>query len=134
MYIPKGVAHETVLRKEGSGGYGLRHKNGDLYLKVLIRRDDYFSIDGNNVKTTNYIPISTAVLGGSVHIETLHGVVEVKVDPGTQSGDEKRLPNYGMPSIYSQRMGDQIISYRIRVPRTAGEAEREIFSGLGVLK
>lgn len=134
MYIPKGVGNETVLRKEGSGGYGLRHKNGDLYVKVIIKKDEYYTVDGNNVRTTNYIPISAAVLGGTINVETLHGTVEVNIEPGTQSGDEKRLPNYGIPSLYSQRMGDQILSYRIRIPKVTDEAEKEIFNGLGVLK
>ena len=60
--------------------------------------------------------------------------MEVKIDAGTQSGEEKRLPNYGMPSVYSQRMGDQIISYRILIPKSTGEVEKSIFSGLSALR
>ena len=108
----------------------MRHKNGDLYVKVLIEKDDYYTVDGSNVRTTNYIPISTAVLGGSINVETLHGPVEVMLEPGTQSGDEKRLPNHGLPSLYSQRTGDQIMNFRILIPKEVEETHRQIFREL----
>ena len=108
----------------------MRHRNGDLYVKVDLEKDDYYTIDGNNIKTVNFIPISVAVLGGTLEIDTLHGKVEVKIKAGTQSGDEKRLPNYGLPSSYSKRMGDQIISYRVSIPRKIKQEEKIIFQSL----
>jgi curved DNA-binding protein len=85
--VPKGISNQTVLRKERAGHQGFKSKNGDLYVKVDIPEDKYFKVEGQNVKTTQYIPISVAVLGGKVTVKTLRGMVEVNVAPGTQSGE-----------------------------------------------
>lgn len=53
----------------------------------------------------------TATLGGMVKIKTVYGMHDVKIEPGTQSGQEIRLFNLGLTSQYSRRKGDQVTKY-----------------------
>ncbi len=50
----------------------------------------------------------TAACGGIALVETVHGLQEIKIPPGTQSGTEIRIFNSGLKSPYSKRMGDQV--------------------------
>lgn len=41
-------------------------------------------------------------------IETVHGLKEIAIEAGTQSGSEIRIFNAGLRSQFSKRMGDQV--------------------------
>ena len=51
----------------------------------------------------------TAVCGGVTSIETVYGMKEVTIKPGTQSGVDVRLFNLGLKSPYSKRLGDHVL-------------------------
>lgn len=55
-----------------------------------------FSRDSENVLSEAEIPFTKAVFGGPVHIETLKGMKELKLEPGTKDGTKKVLKGAGM--------------------------------------
>ncbi len=60
----------------------------------------------------------------------MYGPVEVSVTPGTQSGDEKRLTNLGLASMFSKQMGDHIVTFKIRVPKPTEIKNRALYEAL----
>lgn len=40
-----------------------------------------------------------AVLGGEITIRTLYGDIKMKVDPGTQNDEKKKISNYGVQKL-----------------------------------
>ena len=68
---------------------------------------------GMDVYTTVRVPFTTAVLGGEAKVETLHGNVLCKINPGTQSGTKIRLRGKGIVSMKDKNQhGDQYVTVR----------------------
>jgi molecular chaperone DnaJ len=55
---------------------------GDLFLKIKVKSDKKFSKEGFDLVTEETVHFTTAVLGGTVSINTIHGKKEIKIDPG----------------------------------------------------
>lgn len=63
-------------------------------------------------------------------LRTLYGQVEVTLAPGVQSGDEKRLTNLGLPSMYSKQLGDHIVTLKINIPQGVDAHCRSLYEAL----
>lgn len=74
----------------------------------------YFCKTGNNVHSEIELEYLTAVFGGDIHIDTVQGMKKISIPPGTQSGHEMRLFNYGIKSAFSNRVGDHVIYFLFR--------------------
>jgi DnaJ-class molecular chaperone len=100
--IPAGVDDGVLIRVSNEGGGGMKGKpNGDLRLHINVQRDAYFARDGPNVHVDKPLSLTQAILGGSVDVLTLGGMVEVKVPPGTQPGAKLVLRGKGIKDVNS---------------------------------
>ena len=70
-----------------------------------------------------------AVLGTTVAVATLDGAVQVKVPPGTQSGQKLRLRARGLPGHGGSR-GDMHVEIKVVVPEKLSDAERRLWEQL----
>jgi DnaJ-class molecular chaperone len=62
------------------------------------------------------ISLQDALLGGSVTVQTIHGAVEMKVPPGCQSGEMKRLKGKGIQSQHQSKVGDHLVRLVVSIP------------------
>ena len=60
---------------------------------------------------------------------TLNGRVNIRIPPGTQSGQKFRVRGRGLPQR-DGGSGDLIVMTRIEVPDRVGEAERKLWEQL----
>lgn len=130
--IPAGVSDGQRLRLRGYGGEAPQGgTRGDLYITFRILPDKVFSRVGNDLHLTATLPLTTAVLGGEVVIETLKGNVRVKVSAGTQPGSKLRLRGKGFP-IYKHEgsYGDLIVSFQLSIPNAPTPQQRKLFEEL----
>ncbi|MBQ2969227.1 MAG: J domain-containing protein [Bacteroidaceae bacterium] len=130
--IPAGVSDGQRLRLRGYGGEAPQGgTRGDLYITFRILPDKVFSRVGNDLHLTATLPLTTAVLGGEVVIETLKGNVRVRVSAGTQPGSKLRLRGKGFP-IYKHEgsYGDLIVSFQLSIPNAPTPQQRELFEEL----
>ena len=67
---------------------------GDLMVQIKVKPHAYFKRDGSDILTDQYITVSQAVLGADLNIKTLYGDIKMKVDPGTQNEEKKKIANY----------------------------------------
>ena len=131
--IPKGVDTGQNLRvaQKGhaseSGG-----PMGDLLINVVVKPHHIFKRTGYDITSEIPIPVYKAVLGGSVDLETLYGPVELKVSPGTNSGDKKRLSRYGITHLppNTSKKGNHLVSFKVKIPKNVSEEERKIYEEL----
>lgn len=65
-----------------------------------------------------------AALGATIAIPTLGGKIDLKVPPGSQSGQKLRLKNRGLPGISP---GHQYILLKIITPPPKTEAATELY-------
>jgi curved DNA-binding protein len=123
--IPPGVTEGQVIRLAGQGapGHG-RGGRGDLYLKVTLRPDPVFSVQGRDVTVSLPVAPWEAALGATVQVPTLGGPVDLRVPAGSDSGQKLRLRGRGLPG---SPPGDQYVVLKVVLPRADTPRARELF-------
>jgi curved DNA-binding protein len=128
--IPAGVTDGQRIRLAGEGGRGSGGgPSGDLLLRVRIKPDRRFRLQGRDVFVELPVAPWEAALGTSVEVPTLDGTARVKVPPGTSSGRRLRLRGEGLPGPGKQQ-GDLFATVKIVLPKSLGKRERELFEEL----
>jgi curved DNA-binding protein len=128
--VPPGVTDGQRIRLGGQGGQGADGgPPGDLYLRVRIRPDEHYRIDGRDIYVDAPLAPWEAALGATVPILTPGGEVKLKVPAGSSSGRRLRLSGEGMPNRRG-RPGDLYAEVRIVVPHRLRKRERELFEEL----
>jgi curved DNA-binding protein len=130
--VPPGSVDGTRIRLRGQGGPGTDGApNGDLFLRVRVRPDPGFELDGRNLKTTLDVTPWEAALGAKIPLKLMDGkTASLTIKPGARSGSQLRLKGRGMPARGRKPAGDLIAELRIVVPDPISEDERELFEKL----
>jgi len=120
------------LRIKGKGGRSPSGgENGDIYIKIRIRPDQEYKVDGHNLIKEVPVDLYTAVLGGKMRVNTLAGTINVNIPKGTQPGKMLRLRGKGMPVHgKSGQYGDLLLKLKIEVPQDLSEEEEKLFKKL----
>jgi curved DNA-binding protein len=129
--IPPGTTDGTRIRLTGQGGQGIAPgaPAGDLYLRIRLERDPRFEIDGTDLRTNVAVAPWEAALGASVEVDSLDGVVALKVPAGCDGGQTLRLRGLGLPRGGGVR-GDLLVRVRIVVPKGLTDEEKRLFEEL----
>jgi curved DNA-binding protein len=126
--IPPGVTDGTRIRLAGKGGEGMGGgPPGDLYLRVHLEPHPRFQVDGHDLLVEVAVTPWEAALGATVEVEMLDGSVNLKIPPGTQSGQKLRLRGKGLPRKKDGR-GDLYARVKIVVPEVLSPEEKELFA------
>jgi curved DNA-binding protein len=132
--IPPGVRSGQKIRLAGQGQMGRGGTAGDLFLKIDVLPDPRFKVEGSDLQATVPITPWEAALGGEAEVDTLDGAVRVRVPAGTSSGRKIRLRGKGLASRNGGSggadRGDLIAEFRIVVPDSLTDRERELFQEL----
>jgi curved DNA-binding protein len=111
------------LAHQGAPGFG-GAPAGDIYLLIELAQHPIFRAEGRDVYLTLPIAPWEAALGATVCVPTLAGRVELKVPPGSQSGQRLRLKGRGLPGASS---GDQYVELKIVTPAAGNAAARSFY-------
>jgi curved DNA-binding protein len=124
--IPAGVRDGQIIRLAGEGAPGAGGgPSGDLLLRVRVRPDPRFRVDGRDLHTDVAVAPWEAVLGAEVEVPALDGPpTRVKVPAGSSCGRRLRLRGQGMAG------GDLYARVKIVVPKKPSKKERELFEEL----
>ena len=136
LTIPAGVENDQSIKIKGKGGTGINAgPNGDLYIKFIIENHTQFKREGNNLYATVDLDVYTAVLGGTITVDTLNGKAKLKIKPETKNATKVKLKEKGFP-IYKKegKYGDLIITYQLQTPTDLSEKEIALFKELQKLK
>lgn len=129
--IPAGVTDGVQLKVSGKGndapGNGI---SGDLLVVIQEQPHAYLKREGLNLHYDYYISISEAVLGTTKEIDTLSGVVRIKIDAGTQAGKILRLRGKGLPSLEHYSKGDLLIHINVWTPQTLTREQKKFFESM----
>ena len=83
--------------------------------------------------------VAEAALGAKIDVPTIDthdggGRTQLKIPPGTQTGQRLRLREKGVPSASREGVrGDEIVEVKIVVPKVQDERSKEILRELAVL-
>lgn len=125
--IPPGTLDGNTLRMKGLGQPGTGGgAPGDLILDIKVHSDPVFTPikeEKLNVKSSFEISLSTAVLGGKVHVRNPdESATTVTIAPGTQNGDFHVIPQQGMGHT-----GDHKVYFNVKIPKNLNNSQMELF-------
>lgn len=126
--IPAGISDQTRLRLAGQGEVGEGGGTaGDLYVDITIAKDRRFTRDGDDLHCWVRIPMSWAVLGHGVDIDTFDGPRTIDVPAGCQPDDTVTLKGLGVTKIRQQSdRGDLIAHVSVEIPTRLDDHERRL--------
>ena len=126
--IPAGVEDGTRIRLSGEGEAGYQGgPSGDLYIFIKEKPHSIFKRDSENLYCRAPIPMTIATLGGEIEVPTLDGsIVKVKIPSGTQSGNNFRLSNKGMPRVRQSGTGDLYLEAFVETPVNLSNNQKDL--------
>jgi DnaJ-class molecular chaperone len=93
---------------------------------VGVRGNSKFHREGNDIVTEHVIPLSIAILGGTIEIETVHGQVTLKIPGGTQPDTLMRVKGKGVPRVRGGGSGDHFVRIKIQIPTRINTRQKEL--------
>ena len=128
--IPQGVPEGICLRVPGQGEEGIAGApHGDLYLRVHYATHPLFRVEAGQLCYDLMLAPWEAVLGINLTVPTLKAGVQIRIPPGTQSGQKIRIKERGLPEKDGSP-GDLFVIPRIQVPRESTEREQMLWREL----
>ena len=131
--IPQGIRDGEKIRLIGQGKPGTNGaKNGDLFIKINIKDDKKFKLQGSDLYTDLCITPWEAALGTRVNIGSIDEETKVYIPQGIQSGEKIRIPGKGYKDGRGAR-GDLVAEVKIMVPKKLTSDEKKIFEQLNTI-
>ncbi|KAJ3211146.1 hypothetical protein HDU67_004759 [Dinochytrium kinnereticum] len=128
--VPPGVDTGMKVRMAKKGSYPIEGDGepGDLLATIEVEPHSIFKRDGPNVLVTTDLPLHIAILGGTIRIPTIDGDVDLKVPPGTQMDERKRLPRRGIRVVGRgpTDRGDQYVTFKVHVPKDLTARQKKL--------
>jgi molecular chaperone DnaJ len=133
--IKAGTRDGQRIRLQGKGNAGTNGgAAGDLFVIVRTAPHPVFTRVGDDIHLTVPVSVPEASLGAKVDVPTIDGRAQLKIPPGTQSGQKLRMRERGVESsLRPDQRGDQIVTVEVVVPTLADERSREIMRELAKL-
>jgi molecular chaperone DnaJ len=133
--IPAGVDNGTRIQLAGEGEVGPGGgPAGDLYVEIHEKPHAVFQRRGDDLHCTVTIPMTAAALGTKVPLETLDGMEEVDIRPGTQSGQSIPLHQRGVTHLRGGGRGDLIVHVEVITPTKLDPQQEDLLRQLAVLR
>ena len=126
--IKPGTRDGQRIRLGGKGNAGMNGgAPGDLFLNIRVGSHPVFTRQGDDIHVAVPVTVGEAALGAKIEVPTIDGRAQLKVPPGTQSGQKLRMRDRGVPSTANnEARGDQIVTIEIMVPKVQDERSKEI--------
>jgi molecular chaperone DnaJ len=136
--IKAGTRDGQRIRLAGKGNAGTEGAtNGDLYLIIKVAPHKLFQRVGDDIHISVPVTVMEAALGAKIDVPTVDGAgtetgrAQLKIPPGTQTGQKLRMREKGVTSAVREGMrGDQIVEVKIVVPKVQDERSKEILREL----
>ncbi len=125
--VPAGIRDGEKVRLIGQGKLGQNGgKNGDLFIKIKIEKDNRFELIGYDLYTSLYLTPWEAALGTRANLEGIDDTVSVYVPAGIGSGEKLRIAGKGYKDGKGGR-GDLVAIVKIVVPKKLTEQEKDLY-------
>jgi len=133
--VPPGVDDGTTLRMRGSGEAGVRGgADGDLFIRIQVRPHEFFARRGDDLLCELNVPLTQAVLGADIPVQTLDGSEIVRLPAGTQHGTVVHLKGHGVPRLDGRGRGDILVHVTVDIPAHVKQDERRLFEEIARLR
>ncbi len=128
IQVPAGIEPGEMIRMTGRGEGIKGGTPGDLYIKVHVQRHATIQRNDSTLGSTLRVKLSDALLGGTYGVETLDGIVNIKIPEGVKHGEILRIKGKGVP-VGSSR-GDFHVTISIDIPQKLSKTARKLVEEL----
>jgi molecular chaperone DnaJ len=107
---------------------------GDLYIEIHERDHPTFDREGDDLHCQLKVPMTTAVLGASVKLETLDSTEQITIKPGTQPNATITLNARGVPHLRRGGRGDLHVHVNVEIPTRIDAEQEKLLRELATLR
>ncbi|KAG1327083.1 putative Chaperone protein dnaJ A8, chloroplastic [Cocos nucifera] len=135
LKVPAGVDSGSRLRVRSEGNAGRRGgPPGDLYVFIEVLSDPVLKRDGNKILCTCKVSYIDAILGTTIKVPTVDGMVDLKIPEGTQPGTTLVMAKKGVPYLGKPNTrADQLVRVQVEIPKRLSSEERKLIDELANL-
>lgn len=126
LKVPAGIDDGATIRLKERGeaiGGGSR---GDLYVNIRVKAHKKFTREGDIILSEEHVSMIDAALGTEIDVETVDGLVKMKIPAGTQSGTDFKLASHGVPHLRGSARGSHIVSVIVDTPTKLTKKQKEL--------
>ncbi|HEX7368318.1 MAG TPA: molecular chaperone DnaJ [Candidatus Saccharimonadales bacterium] len=131
LKIPAGIDDGATIRLREHGEAVANGPKGDLYVNIRVKPHKKFTREGDLILSEEHIDMVAAALGTELDVETVDGLVRMKVPAGTQSGSDFKLSGHGVPHIKSSSRGAHIVTIVVDTPTKLSRQQKELLEQFG---
>jgi molecular chaperone DnaJ len=133
--VPAGVEDGMRIRLNAEGEVGPSGgPPGDLYIEVHEREHPQFEREGDDLHCHLKIPMTTAVLGSTVTLQTLDSEEKINIKSGTQPGATITLNARGVPHLRRGGRGDLYVHVDVEIPTRIDAEQEKLIRDLATLR
>ncbi|KAK2654699.1 hypothetical protein Ddye_014555 [Dipteronia dyeriana] len=135
LKVPAGVDSGSRLRVRGEGNAGRRGGSpGDLFVVIEVIPDPVLKRDDTNILYSCKVSYIDAILGTTIKVPTVDGMVDLKIPAGTQPNTTLVMAKKGVPVLNKSNMrGDQLVRVQVEIPKRLSSEERKLIEELADL-
>ena len=133
--VPAGVDTGTRIHLAGEGEVGPGGgPNGDLFVELHVEPHRTLQRRGNDLHGSVTVPMTAAALGASLEFDTLDGIQQIDVHPGTQAGETITLDGLGVGRLRGDGRGDLVVHVDVQTPTNLDDAQRDLLRDLAAMR
>ncbi len=126
LKIPAGIDDGATIRLREHGEAVAHGPKGDMYVHIRVKAHKLFTREGDLILSEAHIDMVQAALGTEIDVETVDGLVRMKVPAGTQSGTDFKLSEHGVPHLRGGGRGAHIVTIVVDTPTKLSNEQREL--------
>lgn len=130
LKVPAGIDDGATIRLSGRGEAITDGEKGDLYVNIRVKAHKHFTREGDIILSDTHVSMADAALGVEINVDTVDGVVRMKVPSGTQSGTDFKLSGHGVPHMRSDRRGPHIVTVVVDTPTKLSKKQKQLLEQL----
>ncbi len=129
IHIPSGIENGEQLRVASRGEAVAGGTEGNLYIQISIKADPIFRKDRTKVYMTLHIPLSIAIGGGDMKVNSYDQDFTLTIPHGSNTMDVLRVKEKG-GFVDAKRRDDMHITLRVDMPKKVGSEVKKIVKDL----
>ena len=114
--IPAGVNSGEKMRVKGKG-HAQGGRVGDLFLKITVSTTPDYEREGDDLVKEFSVPLSAALFGEKIAINTLEKEIKLKVPANTKNGQRFRVKEMGAMNRKTKVRGNLYLRANIVLPK-----------------
>lgn len=132
--VPAGVDDGATIRLRERGEAIANGPKGDLYVHIRVKAHKKFTREGDLILSEEHVSMVDAALGVEIDVDTVDGMVTMKVPAGTQSGTDFKLSGHGVPGLRTDKRGAHIVSIVVDTPTKLSKKQKELLEDFETAK